>query len=103
MRWSVRRIELLAELKLTDTTDRVRQMTERLCQELIDAEAAAVIGAGPYERTAKRTATRNGARLRTLSTSAGIWSFGSRSPGLVSSSRRCWSAGAGSIRPCSPW
>lgn len=64
-------LELLAELKLTDTTDRIRQMTERLYQELIDAEAAAVIGAGPYERTTERTATRNGARLRTLSTTAG--------------------------------
>lgn len=64
-------LELLAELKLTDTTDRVRQMTERLYQELIDAEAASVIGAEPYERTAERTATRNGARLRTLSTTAG--------------------------------
>lgn len=64
-------LQLLAELKLTDTTDRIRQMTERLYQELIDAEAAAVIGAEPYERTAERTATRNGARLRTLSTTAG--------------------------------
>ena len=64
-------LQLLAELKLTDTTDRIRQMTERLYQELIDAEAASVIGAGPYERTAERVATRNGARLRTLSTTAG--------------------------------
>lgn len=64
-------LQLLAELKLTDTTDRIRQMTERLYQELIDAEAAHVIGAEPYERTAERTATRNGARLRTLSTTAG--------------------------------
>src|SRR5664280_3075475 len=40
-------------------------------QELIDAEAAAFIGAAPFERPPARTTQRNGARPRTLSTSAG--------------------------------
>jgi putative transposase len=40
-------------------------------QALIDAEAAQHIGAQPYERTDTRTAYRNGARVRLLSTKAG--------------------------------
>ncbi len=44
-------LELLGELKLTDVGDRIRVATETLYQELIDAEAAAFIGAGPFERT----------------------------------------------------
>ena len=39
-------LELLGELKLTDVTDRIRVATETLYQGLIDAEAAAFIGAG---------------------------------------------------------
>lgn len=62
---------LLAELKDTDVPDRVRAATERLYQELIDAEAAAVIGAGPWQRTPGRAAQRNGTRSRTLTTTAG--------------------------------
>ncbi|MFW1077023.1 IS256 family transposase, partial [Vibrio parahaemolyticus] len=46
-------LELLGELKLTGTTDRIRAATERLYQELIDAETAAFIGAAPYERTSE--------------------------------------------------
>lgn len=64
-------LELLGELKLTGTTDRIRAATERLYQELIDAETAAFIGAAPYERTSERTTTRNGSRPRVLSTTAG--------------------------------
>jgi putative transposase len=64
-------LDLLAQLKLTDVTDRVRSATEKLYQELIDAEATAFIGAGPFERSADRTTHRNGSRPRTLSTTAG--------------------------------
>lgn len=64
-------LDLLAELKLTDVSDRIRSATERLYQELIDAEAAAVIGAAPFERTGARTAQRNGTRPKTLTTTAG--------------------------------
>ena len=64
-------LELLGELKLTDVSDRIRVATETLYQELIDAEAAAFIGAAPFERTPARTTQRNGARLRTLTTTAG--------------------------------
>ena len=64
-------LELLGELKLTDVTDRIRVATETLYQELIDAEAAAFIGAAPFERTPARVAQRNGTRPRTLTTTAG--------------------------------
>src|SRR5674476_256920 len=64
-------LDLLAQLKLTDVTDRIRVATESLYQELIDAEATALIGADKYERTSDRTTQRNGSRPRTLSTTAG--------------------------------
>ncbi|WP_024287948.1 IS256 family transposase [Cellulomonas sp. KRMCY2] len=64
-------LDLLTALKDTEVTDRVRTATEHLYQELIDAEATAVIGAGPWQRTAERTALRNGSRDRVLTTTAG--------------------------------
>jgi transposase-like protein len=64
-------LDLLGELKLTDVPDRIRQATERLYQELIEAEATAFIGAGPFERSPERTTQRNGTRPRTLATTAG--------------------------------
>lgn len=64
-------LDLLAQLKLTDVPDRVRSITEALYQELIEAEAASVIGASKYERTHDRTTVRNGTRPRTLTTTAG--------------------------------
>lgn len=63
-------LNLLAELKLTDVTDRIRVVTETLYQELIDAEATAFIGAAPFERTGDRTAHR-AMPPRLLSTTAG--------------------------------
>ncbi len=64
-------IELLKELELTDTTERIRLLTQRAFQELINAEAENVIGAAPYERSESRATQRNGTRPRTLSTTAG--------------------------------
>ncbi len=52
-------------------SDRVRTATQTLYQELIDAEATAVIGAGPWERSEERTAERNATRTRVLTTTAG--------------------------------
>ncbi len=59
-------LDLLAQMKLTDVTDRIQSVTETLNQELIDAEAASVIGAGKYERSDDRTTQCNGTRPRTL-------------------------------------
>jgi putative transposase len=88
-------LELLSELKLTDVTDRIRSATETLYQELIDAEATAFIGAGPFERNADRAALRNGTRPRTLTTTAGDLSLkipklraGSFFPALLERRRR---------------
>jgi putative transposase len=64
-------LDLLAQLKLTAVSDRIRLSTEKLYQELIDAEATAFIGAAPFERSDDRTTYRNGSRPRTLTTTAG--------------------------------
>lgn len=64
-------IELLKELELTDTTERIRLLTQRAFQELINAEAETVIGAAPYARNGDRVTHRNGTRPRTLTTTAG--------------------------------
>jgi transposase-like protein len=64
-------LDLLAQLKLTDVTDRIRIATEKLYQELIDAEASAFIGAAPFQRTTERSTHRNSTRPRTLTTTAG--------------------------------
>jgi transposase-like protein len=63
--------ELLAALKAGEVTDTIRTSLEWILQELIEAEAAAVIGAGRHERTETRTNLRNGHRARLLSTAAG--------------------------------
>ena len=63
--------ELLDALRAGDVTDTVRTSLEWILQQLIEAEAAAVIGAAPHERTPSRTNQRNGHRPRLLSTLAG--------------------------------
>jgi len=64
-------LELLEALKDSDVPDRIREASQTIYQALIDAELTAVIGAEPFERTDTRLAQRNGARLRTLSSTAG--------------------------------
>lgn len=64
-------LDLLTQLKATEVTDRVRAATEKLYQELIDAEAAAFIGAAPFERSPDRIVHRNGTRPKTITTTAG--------------------------------
>ena len=49
----------------------VREAVELVLQELIEAEAAEVIGAGRYERSEARVTERNGHRPRLLATQAG--------------------------------
>ncbi len=57
-------LDALTALKDTDVCDRIRVATERLYQELIDAEVTAVIGAGPWQRTTERATQRNRSRDR---------------------------------------
>jgi transposase-like protein len=64
-------LELLAALDAADGVERVRLSLQRMYQELIEAEASEVIGAGLHERSDARLTQRNGHRPRTLSTTAG--------------------------------
>lgn len=63
--------ELLDALRAGEMTDTIRTSLEWILQQLIDAEATAVIGAAPHERSDARTNQRNGHRPRLLSTTAG--------------------------------
>jgi putative transposase len=63
--------ELLAALKAGEMTDTIRTSLEWIIQQLIEAEATEVIGARPHQRSAERTAQRNGHRPRLLATPAG--------------------------------
>ena len=63
--------ELLAALKAGEMTDTIRTSLEWILQQLIEAEATAVIGAAPHERTESRTAQRNGHRPKLVGTAAG--------------------------------
>ena len=72
--------EPLAALKAGEMTDTIRSSAEWILQQLIEAEATAVIGAAPHERTESRTAQRNGHRPKLVSTAAGD---GGRIPRVV--------------------
>jgi hypothetical protein len=63
--------ELLDALRAGGDLDVVREALGLVLQALIDAEATEMIGADRYQRTASRTAHRNGSRARLLSTKAG--------------------------------
>jgi putative transposase len=63
--------ELLDALRAGGDLDVVREGLGLVLQALIEAEAAQVIGAAPYERSDARVTHRNGSRTRLLSTKAG--------------------------------
>jgi putative transposase len=63
--------DLLAALKAGEMTEKIRTSLEWVLQQLIEAEATSVIGAGRYERSEGRLTQRNGYRPRLLSTPAG--------------------------------
>ena len=63
--------ELLDAFRAGDGVDLIRESVRLVLQELIEVEAAEVIGAGPYERTDTRVTERNGSRPRLLATQAG--------------------------------
>ena len=62
--------EVLADPDLAHD-DVFRRLLRAGLQDLVDAEAAAVIGAQRYERTPHRTNRRNGTRPKTVATTAG--------------------------------
>src|ERR1035437_2855750 len=51
--------------------DTLREIPEHTLQALIEAEAAAAVGAQPHERTEGRVGHRNGHRPRTVDTRVG--------------------------------
>src|SRR6185436_10138361 len=63
--------ELLDAFRAGDGVDLVRESVRTVLQELIEAEATEVIGAGRYQRTDSRVTDRNGSRPRLLTTKAG--------------------------------
>ncbi len=64
-------LRLLESLRSADGLELVREVAERLLQELIEAEATARIGAEWGGRTDTRTTWRNGHREKTVTTQAG--------------------------------
>lgn len=63
--------EEVAQGVLIDDRTFLREIVERVLQELLEAEMTEHIGAAPYERTHKRTGQRNGYKPRTLRTRVG--------------------------------
>ncbi|MEV0694997.1 transposase [Streptomyces sp. NPDC050388] len=64
-------LRLLESLRSADGLELVREVAERLLQELFEAEATAGIGTEWGERTDTRTNHRNGHREKTGTTRAG--------------------------------
>jgi putative transposase len=63
--------ELMDAFRAGDGVDLIRESVRTVLQELIEAEATEVIGAGRYQRTESRVTDRNGSRPRLLTTKAG--------------------------------
>jgi putative transposase len=61
----------LAQGILLDDPGFLREIVQRVVQELLEAEMTEHIGAAPYERNATRTGQRNGHKPRTLRTRVG--------------------------------
>jgi putative transposase len=56
---------------LLDDADFLREIVERVLQEVLQAEMTEHVGAAPYERTDARKGHRNGHKPRTLRTRVG--------------------------------
>ncbi len=56
---------------LLDDPGFLKEIVERVLQELLEAEMTEHVGAAPYERAEKRTGHRNGHKPRTLRTRVG--------------------------------
>ena len=96
--------DLLTSLQVGDGVDLVRELARWALQELIEAEAAAAIGAGRYKRSDGRVTERNGHRRRVVSTKAGDLHVAiPKLPARGRSSRRCWSRVGASNRHCARW
>jgi putative transposase len=63
--------DLLETFRSGEGVNLIHDAVQAALQELIEAEATSVIGAGRYERTDQRLTDRNGSRPRLLTTTAG--------------------------------
>ena len=63
--------EELAQDVFLDDPDFLREIIERVLQELLEAQMTEHVGAAPYERTAERKGHRNGHKPRTVKTRVG--------------------------------
>ena len=63
--------ELLEAFRTGDGVDMIRESVRTVLQELVEFEAAGVVGAERYERSEDRVTERNGTRPRLLATKAG--------------------------------
>jgi putative transposase len=61
----------MAQGILLDDPDFLREIVERVLQELLEAEMTEHLGAAPYERVEGRTGQRNGHKPRVLRTRVG--------------------------------
>jgi putative transposase len=93
---------LLESLRTADGIELVRNVAERMLQELIEAELSDRISAQWNEHTEARTAFRNGHREKTLATQAGDLDLAYRSCAAAASSPACWNGGAASTRRSTP-
>jgi hypothetical protein len=64
--------DMLADIELGTS---IREVMEQIANALMDAEAAAMVNAAPYERSGARTAYRNGYRTREWVTEYGTLSL----------------------------
>jgi transposase-like protein len=67
--------EQLTQEILLEDPNFLREIVERVLQEMLEAEMTEHIGAAPYERSATRTGHRNGYKPRTLRTRVGTLSL----------------------------
>jgi putative transposase len=67
--------EQMAQEVLLDEPDFLREIVERVLQEVLEAEMTEHIGAAPYERTDARKGHRNGHKPRMLRTRVGTLSL----------------------------
>lgn len=95
--------ELLDAFRAGEGVDLIRESVRLVLQELIEVEAAEVIGAARYERSGERTTKRNGHRPRLLATQAGDVELGIPKLRSGSFSPRFWSAAVVSTGRCTRW
>ncbi len=95
--------ELLEAFRSGDGVDMIRESVRTVLQELVEFEAAGVIGAERYQRTEDRVTERNGTGRSCWRPRPVMSSCGSPSCGRARSSRRSWSDADASTGPCSRW